>query len=226
MKICQKVRLGQVDSGLGQNQAGRAVASRCFTNNEPDTVTADPLGHGSAVGDIIWYHAPDILLYNAQVFDASGVTTTAAVAAAIDWLASEKVHMINLSLGLRYNRPVLEAACGRAMAAGIVLIASAPARGAMTYPSAYDGVIRATGDARCDEGEISFLDNVQADFGACPRAVDRPEKPRIHTGGASMGTAHISGYIATYLQGGGNKKTVREWLISRAKYFHREHRQG
>jgi len=224
MKVRQKIRIGLVDSGLSEPQEMQAVANRCFTGAGGESDPVDRLGHGAAICDIVTHYAPDILLYNAQVFEAQAVTTAAIVAAAIDWLRAEKVDLINLSLGLRHNRPVLEVACQRAQTAGIIMIASAPARGPMTWPAAYAGVIRATGDARCDDGEISFLESEQADFGGCPRAVEPPGNSPPLKGGASFGAAHISGQVAACLQAGGNKKTIREWLVSKAKYIHNEHR--
>jgi len=217
-----KVRFGLVDSGLPDRHS--AVAGYRFTSADRGPVQPDRLGHGSVICDIVKHHAPDILIYNAQVFDERGVTTAAVVAAAIDWLTDKKVDVINLSLGMRQNRPVLEAACGRALAAGIAVIAAAPARGAKTYPSAYGGIIRATGDARCDVGEVSFLDSPQADFGGCPRGIGSGPDAPLRVGGASMGTAHISGQVAAYLRAGGDKNMVREWLVSRAEYRHNERR--
>lgn len=218
------VRIGLVDSGVSENQAGFIHTACGFSANSTMSVQSDPLGHGSKVCEIILYHAPNIPLHNAQVFDKRGVTTAATVAAAIDWLRQEKVDLINLSLGLGHDRSVLRDACVKAVSAGIILIASSPAQGAMVYPSAYAGVIRATGDARCDMGEISFLDSPQADFGGCPHGIKASGNVGPHIGGSSMGTAHISGQVAAYLQAGGDRKSIREWLVSQAKYLHSERR--
>ncbi|MBL4802682.1 MAG: S8 family serine peptidase [Emcibacter sp.] len=218
------VKLGLVDSGVAEQQAQYVHSSCGFNVDEMVAIQPDPLGHGTATCDIIRHHAPAVTLYNAQVFDARGVTTAATVAAAIDWLRQEKVDLINLSLGLGHDRPVLREACHQAISAGIILIASSPAQGNAVYPSAYDGVIRGTGDARCAVGDISFLDSKQADFGGCPRAINVPENQPPRIGGASMGTAHISGHAAAYLLAGGDREHVREWLVSQAKYLHSERR--
>ncbi|MBL4767423.1 MAG: S8 family serine peptidase [Rhodobacteraceae bacterium] len=220
----RKIRLGLVDSGVSEHQAGHIKESCGFSPEGVLPVRPDPLGHGTTVCGIIRHHAPDIALYNAQVFDGRGVTTAATVAAALDWLVTEKVDLINLSLGLVQDRAVLKAAVSRAIDAGIILVAASPAQGAAVYPSAYPGVIRATGDARCATGEVSFLDSAQADFGACPRGLEAlgPQRPRI--GGASLGTAHLSGQLAACLRAGGKGENAREWLVSRAKYVHSERR--
>ena len=220
------VKLGLVDSGVAGHQTEYVHKSCGFKAEVAGVVQPDPLGHGTATCEVICHHVPDIALYNAQVFEERGVTTAATVAAAIDWLRQEKVDLINLSLGLAFDRSVLRDACSRAVLAGIILIAASPAQGAAVYPSAYDGVIRATGDARCAVGEISFLDSPQADFGGCPRGINMPKDQPPRIGGASMGTARISGLVAAYLFSGGEKNAVREWLVSQAKYVHNERRKG
>ncbi|VAX08270.1 hypothetical protein MNBD_ALPHA03-2135 [hydrothermal vent metagenome] len=224
--------LGLVDSGLSADQEKHVVAGRAFPENTTEPMMPDALGHGTAVCNVILHYAPKIALYNAQVFDGRGVTTATSVAAAIDWLVQEKVSMINLSLGLREDREILKIACAKAVAAGIILIAASPAQGKATYPSAYPGIIRATGDARCAVGEISFLDSLQADFGGCARGISPNQKPpsqasqagEPNIGGSSIGTAHVSGQVVAYLQAGGRASSVREWLVSRANYLHNERR--
>jgi len=235
------VRLGLVDSGLSDRHRDAVRAGRRFVADDDGglhqgPVTPDLMGHGGAVADIILHHAPGIRLCNAQVFDARGVTTAATVAAAIDWLRGHGVDVISLSLGLQNDRTVLRAACARAVAEGVVLVAAAPAQGRAVYPASYPGVIRATGDARCAATEISFLDSAQADFGGCPRILEEAleeareeasdggpnRSPRI--GGASMGCAHVAGQVAAYLDRGGDKTHVRQWLVSQAKYRHSERR--
>lgn len=218
------ITLGLVDSGTGEHHKGALCAARRFEEEGELPAAIDTLGHGTAICDILLHHAPRLRLYNAQVFDARGVTTAAVVAAAIDWLVAQKVDMINLSLGLAYDREILRRACERAVAANIILIASSPAQGQAVYPSSYAGIIRATGDARCDVADISFLDSKQADFGGCPRPINAPPNQPPRLGGASLGTAHISGQAAAYLQSGGAKKTLRDWLVSQAKYVHSERR--
>lgn len=223
------IRLGLVDSGLSQHQA-KQVAQECrfiaddFGGMHQAPVSHDLLGHGSRIADIILHHAPQVALYNAQVFDARGVTTAATIAAALDWLGDQKVDVINMSLGLQMDREILRQACEAALARDIILIASSPAQGAAVYPAAYPGVIRATGDARCAVEETSFLDSDQADFGGCPRGVGMEADHPPRNGGASLGCGHISGIVAAFLQQGGEKKQVREWLVSRSKYLHSERR--
>lgn len=219
--------VGVVDSGFASGQAHRVAHAAAFmlVDGQPrcGAVSADRLGHGSALIDVMATLAPAARFAVAQVFGARPVTSAAQVAAAIDWLAASGVRLINLSLGLTEDRAVLRAACVRALRAGVVLCAAAPARGTQVYPAAYPGVFRMTGDARCAREEISHLQTRHADFGAHVRPLDG----RVAGGGASVGCAHLAGHIARYLCSGGDARltAVRAWLIAQASYHGPERRR-
>jgi len=132
---------------------------------------ADPSGHGSRLAQLIVGRAGAVAdaveLLLAQVFLNAQPATGAAVAAAIDWAVSEGADLIHMSLGLEADRAVLAEAVGRAVDQDCIIVASVPARGPPVYPAAYPRVIRATGDARCAAGELSYL--APWFFGGCPR---------------------------------------------------------
>jgi hypothetical protein len=199
--VSRIVRVGLVDSGAPPVQCVAIEATAAFVIKEgrPERLDAAPdaLGHGGAVLAIVRHLAPMARLCIAQVFRERYIATAAQVAAAIDWLAEADADIINLSLGLREDRAVLREACRRALEAGIVLCAAAPARGAAVFPAAYEGVWRMTGDACCGRTELTCLMNGQADFGAHVRPL--PGGNARTSGGASMGCAHMSGHIAALL---------------------------
>lgn len=212
--------VGVVDSGFASWQAHRVAQSAAFmlVDGQPRCGAAshDRLGHGSALIDVVAALAPAARFAVAQVFGERPATSAAQVAAAIDWLVAGGVRLINLSLGLTEDRAVMRAACERALRAGVVICAAAPARGTPVYPAAYPGVFRMTGDARCAREEISHLDTRHADFGAHVRPLDG----RVGGGGASVGCAHLAGHVARYLGSGGDARltAVRAWLIAQATY--------
>jgi hypothetical protein len=153
--------------------------------------------------------------------DAEGRATPAAVAAALSWALAQRVQLIHLSLGLRHDRAVLAQAISRVTTAGAVIVASTPARGVRTYPAAYPGVIRATGDARCGREEISHLATPWADFGAC--AVHR--SPHAHAQrGASIGAAHLTRFILAHLPPATEPAGVLQSLVQHARYRGAERR--
>lgn len=200
-------RVALIDScgewpGAGQ-AASFVAAGRRVERRDP---VADPTGHGSRIADLL-LRARAIDLRLGQVFTSAAPTTSAAVAAAVDWAVAGRADLIHLSLGLAADRAVLREAIARALAAGVVVVAAAPARGAApagdastakgparcgpVYPASYEGVIRGTGDARCAPGEISVLG--AALFGACPRPTARDvDKPKAKAGGASIGAAWLT----------------------------------
>jgi hypothetical protein len=161
-----------------------------------------------------------VALLSAQVFGDKGMTSPAVIAAALDWLVECGARVINLSFGLRQDRPVLARACRRALDRGVVLIAAAPARGAPVYPASYPGVLRVTGDARCGPDELSRLASTRADFGACAQGAT----PLI--GGASLATARVTARVAEYLAGGGERDGVFDHLRGLARYHGPERRQA
>lgn len=190
------LRIGVVDSGFRENQSDLIVDGASFYLHEGGLwmgeASYDSMDHGARIIDIIHYHYPESRFYSAQVFNERGVTTPAQVAAAIDWLCEQQVQLINLSLGLRQDREVLADSIEKAVEQGIVIAASSPARGDPVYPSAYPGVFRMTGDARCNIDEITCLETEFADFGGHVLGLDQEQAKA----GASLGCAHMSGHLA------------------------------
>lgn len=209
-------RIAVVDSGCAAVHASRVQAAAAFVVDggrlSEVPASADALGHGSRVADILLHCAPQAELLVAQVFRDRLTTTATQVAAAIDWAVANGAQLVNLSLGLREPRPVLAEACARAVAAGVVLCAAAPARGDAVYPAGFAGVLRVSGDARCAPGELAAIGSAEVDFGAHVRPLDGG----LAGAGASMACAWLSGQAARHLAGGGGVGSLRAWLEEQA----------
>lgn len=218
------LRVGLLDSGVSGASARAVVAAQRFVLRDGDVEEqpplADTLGHGSTLASLILYAAPRVQLVNAQVLTQGVTTAAAAVAAGLYWALAQGVQLVNLSLGLRDDRAVLRAACAAAVAQGVLLVAATPARGGPVYPAAYPGVLRVSGDARCQPGEWSWLATVQATIGTCPRGLD--DGPR--GGGASCATARVTGLLAAFLAAGGTLAELPNWLYQHARYYGPEQR--
>lgn len=212
------IRIGVIDSGVQNYQAPQIQAALAFQLQDQAVITriaqADQLQHGSRIVDIIAHHAPQAQFHIAQVFQQRFTTSALQVAAAIDWLIKQEVQLINLSLGLRHDRSVLQQACQRAVTAGILVCASTPARGEPVYPAAYEGVWRMTGDGRCRHEQWSYLNTIYADYGAYVKSLDH------QVAGASMGCAHLSGHIAQFLQKnqGASPHDIEQYLKQQATF--------
>ena len=184
------VRVGIIDSGLTLPLSATVIAQRDFTGSNELT---DRLGHGSRIANIIAH--PMVELCSARVFHNVLSCTVSQVAQAIEWLISVDVKVINMSFGLIYDINALSVACAKALSHNIIMIAAAPAQGRPVYPSSYPGVVRATGDARCQPNEIAWLDSAQADFGGYPG------DPGSLIAGASIGCASVTAAITKLLVG-------------------------
>ncbi len=188
------VRVGLIDGALDLSQGDAVYA---VFGNEP--LRAGERGHGSQIARCVLAHAPQARLAVAQVFGCSRETTVDAVLDGLYWLIGQGVQLINMSFGMPAASPRLAQACRDAADAGVVLVASTPARGAPVYPAAFAHCIAVTGDARCAPGDVTWLATAAADFGT--HALIEPGHPE-RGGGASIATARMSGLVAALLAQG------------------------
>ena len=211
------IRVGIADSGV-DGPARAVVCARADFGSEgqarvPQEAPRDRAGHGSALAALL-ANTEGVELLDARIFDAELRASAAQSAAAIDWLADQGARIVNLSFGLREDRAALREACARALSRGVVLVASTPARGAAVFPAAYPGVIRATGDARCAPGEVSWLGTAQADAGGAVRT------PCGRVVGASAGCAHVTSALASLMhrQPSATREELLEAFRREARY--------
>ena len=140
-------RVGIIDTGVDFGHAelsGRIVAStRCMGTGGASSRCAgsaqDDGGHGTHVAGIVAAPlnkagvagvAPDASLLVVKALDADGSGEAVDVAAGIDWLLGQGVHVVNLSLAetsslRRSGGAALEAAIERASRAGAVVVMAA-----------------------------------------------------------------------------------------------------
>lgn len=219
-----EITVGIVDSGFSSRQSALFQDAAAFVLQD-DALwqregTEDQLAHGTKITDVIHHISPDTKLLMAQVFSERFTTTALQVSAAIRWLTKQEVSVINLSLGLRTDREQLRDSVAEAVDAGILICASSPAKGDPVYPSAYPGVLRTTGDARCSMEEWSLLNTAYADFGAHVRCLEGS------ISGASIGTAYMTGHIAHFMahHAAATRADLGRYLKNKAHYFGAERR--
>ena len=183
------IRVGLVDGPVSLPDV--AIAGyRDFSGAGDSSTTSPALGHGNGVARSIGAPLPGMDLYVARVFGDRLVCRPEQISAAIGWLLEQQVQLINMSFGLRDDRSVLRDCCHEAVDRGVCLVAAAPAQGEGVFPARYPGVVSATGDARCQPGEISWLNSRQADFGGYPGQAGEG------FAGASAGCASVTGALA------------------------------
>ena len=142
--------IGLIDSAVDPTHFslhGATIVDESFVDHEG----SEPVSHGTAVASLLHRAAEGrARIRSASVFFqtpnyAPGATTESLVAA-LDWLATEQVDVINMSLAGPANA-LLEAAIAALRESGPVIVAAVGNNGPggePMYPAAYDGVIGVT----------------------------------------------------------------------------------
>jgi len=151
-------RIGMVDTVVKTGIAalrGANIRTRALTGRG---ATPAPPGHGTAIAALLAGQpgsrfeglVPGAQLYAAEVFrqrDKRHVDATSErILRGLDWLASERVRVVNLSFGGSRDM-LLELAIGQLLKQGIAVVAAAGNQGpdsAAVYPAAQKGVIAVT----------------------------------------------------------------------------------
>jgi len=193
----------------------------------------DPNGHGTLVAGVIAAVRDNSIgiagvtdrarIIPIRVVDSIGSGSSLDVAAGIDWAVGHGVRVINLSLGATTPDPHISAAVARAIAAGVVVVASAGNGGNVgdpaNHPAADAGVI-AVASVDQDLTRSSF--STRAGY----VAVAAPGRGIISTyrngtyargSGTSFAAAHVAGAVAALLAEGATAPTVRALLQSTAR---------
>lgn len=206
--------LGLIDSGV-RDDAFPVTARRVFLEAEGATIVHD---HGTALARIIAAAIDPrrVRLYDAQIFGARLATSADAVAEALDWLAASAVDVVNMSFGLREDRPVLRNACLHTQERGALIVAATPIVGAPVYPAAYPGVLRASGDARCAGEQWSCFGTEPKRFGASPNAPLPLETDAPLRGGSSYACARLCGAVLALLERGIAREQIPDYLVEHA----------
>jgi subtilisin family serine protease len=153
------LRIGLIDTEINTSHAAlqnQKIVTRSLVTNGVNTANAD---HGTAIAALlVGSHKsesfsgllPSAELFAASVFrqrDPTNIDTTSEwVVSAIDWLISQRVHVINMSIGGPRNL-LVEAAIQRTIKSGIPVIAAVGNGGANAepvFPAAQQGVIAVT----------------------------------------------------------------------------------
>jgi len=224
--VCEDpVSIGMIDTVVDSRHAafaarsGRAagLVSRHFIAEDIET----PTGHGTAIAGILVGQGPDFnpLLPNATLYSASVVysqgdnhqgVTVIHLLEALDWLISQDVSVINMSLTGPANR-LLQQGVNAAFAKGKVIVAAAGNQGPhapASYPAAYEGVITATAVAR-DRSIYRWANQGEhIDFAAIGVSVPTAGDPEHfnHESGTSMAAPVVSAFMACALAASGQDR--------------------
>lgn len=156
-------RIGIVDTGVnpwhshvrGEVGGCRIRVGRDGAIDEDDDFS-DPVGHGTAVAGVIREALPGAEIFAIRVFDADNLTYPSLVARGILRAAAARCAFVNLSLALPPGPgdAIVADACAAAIAAGSVLVASAPPDREDWLPAAARGVWHVTLDDTLPLGQV------------------------------------------------------------------------
>lgn len=159
-----------IDSGIRATHrefGGRVAGGVTFVND--GVGTGDCYGHGTHIGALVGGSgvgvAKGVTLWSVRVFDCSGVTTSSAVLAAVDWVTKNRrlPAVANMSLS-GATSSALNTAVANSIAAGVVYAVSAgnSARDACTFsPASVPAAITVAASTETDT-QASF-----SNYGSC-----------------------------------------------------------
>ncbi|WP_371570680.1 S8 family peptidase [Streptomyces canus] len=147
------VCVGVIDTGVGPHPALTVAGGRAYDDDSRGHWAAETLPHGTHVAGIIaandinsWVGvAPRATLRSYRIYEGDEeVTGPYAIAAAIADAVDDGCDVVNLSLYLEINMPVVTRAIRRAIAAGVIVVAAAGNDGReapLAFPASVDNVI-------------------------------------------------------------------------------------
>lgn len=149
------VKIAVVDTGVAAHSDLAVAGGASFVSYT--TSYQDDNGHGTHVAGIIGAEnngfgtkgvAPDAEVYAVKSLEKSGSGSLSSILAGIDWAITNKMNIINLSLGTQTNSAAFQALVDKAYANGILVVAAAGNDGSVSgtddtvdYPARYDSAI-------------------------------------------------------------------------------------
>lgn len=151
----KNVKVAVIDTGVGSH---KDIAVRGGVSFVPYTKSYnDDNGHGTHVAGIISAEnndfgvvgvAPDSQIYAVKVLDKNGYGDESDVIKGIDWAITNKMDIINMSLGSPTPNSALEKVCNKAYSKGLLIVGASGNEGnydgvgeSMAYPAKYSSVI-------------------------------------------------------------------------------------
>lgn len=208
------IRIGVIDTGADFNHPDlRSSLSRGINLLNPASPPNDDNGHGTHIAGTIAASggskgmmgvAPRALIYPVKAFDHNGSAYVSDIVMGIDWCVQNRMHIINMSFGMKSKSQALLNTVRKAYNSGVVVVASSgndkKSNGA-DYPARYPYTISVGAIGR--NGKIAPFSNrgSRIDIYAPGEMI---KSCWLGSGykemnGTSMATSHVSGAIALLL---------------------------
>lgn len=235
----KEVIVSVIDTGVDDSHPslrGQVISGFNFTEDYQGDISiyTDNNGHGTHIAGIIAGKfqsenkilgiAPDSKILALKVLDSGGNGNVEelieAIYFSIDWrgLEKERVNIINLSLGVKHDNPILLKAIKDAVTAQISVVAAAGNYGdgnnfseEYLYPGVYQEVIEV--GAMNETNEVAFFSNTNEEIDLYAPGVSIKSaylnNEIVTLSGTSMAVPHVSGAIALLKEQ--ETKTGQKW---------------
>ena len=142
----QNVRIGVIDSGINPHPdlAGNLTDGHNYITDAADpNDTSDAYGHGTRVAGLLATVAPEATIVPLKITNSGSVNVTQLCRAIYGAVDNYGCDVLNLSLGVPYERESLREAIAYAAEKGVTVVAATGNDGTSEryYPAAYDSVI-------------------------------------------------------------------------------------
>lgn len=206
----REIRIGVIDTGIDYSHPDlQASIGGGINLIHRHILPIDDNGHGTHISGTIAASAkqgmtgiaPFATIYAVKAFDHNGTSYVTDIVKGIDWCVRNRLHIINMSFGMKTRSAALEAAVRNASREGIVIVASSGnegKKGIIDYPARFDCTI-AVGATTRDKRIAAFTNRgAKIDiYAPGERIVSTWLNSKYHElSGTSMATSHVSGVIA------------------------------
>ncbi|TYP52426.1 S8 family peptidase [Thermosediminibacter litoriperuensis] len=207
------VRVGIIDTGIDLSHPDLKdnIKDVCGVLDCKNII--DDNGHGTHVAGTIAALdndigvvgvAPNVEIYAVKAFDKNGRGSISTIVEALNWCLEKKVHVVNMSFGVKNRSFALRRAIEKLHKNNVVLVAAAGNMGkedSVLYPAKYPEVIAVAASNRNDEPANFSSSGPEVDIIA--PGVDIPSTHKNGgyklMSGTSMATPHVTGAAALVL---------------------------
>lgn len=236
------VKIAVVDSGIEYYHSdlkvvdGVSFVQENLSNGTIDYSYDDYLGHGTHVAGIISSQdnslgtlgiAPNAEIYAVKVFDASGESELSTLIEGIDWSITNKMDIINLSLGSSSGSLALKEIIEKAASEDILVVASAGNDGyteitddTVSYPAYYDYAIAVAATDKDDN--LASFSSIGPSVEVSAPGVDILSTYLLgeyaYMSGTSMAAPYVTGLLALLkeINPEASNAKLRELLINKS----------
>lgn len=211
----RQIRIGVIDTGIDFNHpALRHSLIPGINLVDKGQPPIDDNGHGTHIAGIIAASSPSLgmigvaphaLIAPVKAFDYQGSAYVSDIVQAIDWCVQNKMHIINMSFGMRTKSKAMYNSVLRAYSKGVVIIASSGNDRrfkSVDYPAKYPhtisvGATNALRKIAPFSNRGSYIDI----YAPGDKIVSSWSGNEFHEmSGTSMATSHVTGAVALLLE--------------------------